>query len=244
MSDIVVGAPFADGDQEAEGAIYVLSGADLPGPTTLAEAATRVLRGLGEQHWAGWSVATGDLDGDGRDDLVAGAPGADDGAGMVLVWRGTSLLTTRDGFPEVRLYGADAGDGFGRSVAIADLDGDGIEDLLVGAPRRNPSPKDNPDYFDSGAVYVFRGADDLQTWRPVLSADDTDARWAQAGRFLRTGSRITTGDLDGDGADEVALAGAAGQAGQIVPQFIQRHRRPARERSGDAVRHFLRRRLG
>ena len=205
ISDIVVGAPFANGDREAEGAIYVLSGAELPGPTTLVVAATRVLGGLGEQHWAGWSVATGDLDGDGRADLAAGAPGADDGAGMVLVWLGSDLFTTRDGFPEVRLYGASEGDGFGRSVAIADIDGDGLGDLLVGAPRRNPSPRDNPDHFDSGAVYVFRGAVGLTTWRPVLSADDADARWAQAQQFLRTGSRMATGDLDGDGADEVGL---------------------------------------
>jgi hypothetical protein len=205
FGDIVVGAPFADGDREAEGAIYVLSGAELPGPTTLVVAARRILSGLGEQHWAGWSVATGDLDGDGRDDLVAGAPGADDGAGMVLVWRGAELFTTRDGFPDVRLYGDGAGDGFGRSVAIADLDGDGVDDLLVGAPRRNPSPQDNPEYFDSGAVYVFRGAPDLRTWRPVLSADDADARWAQPLQFLRTGGRIATGDLDGDGAAEAAL---------------------------------------
>lgn len=205
VSDIVVGAPFADGEREAEGAIYVLSGAELPGPTTLVVAATRVLSGLGEQHWAGWSVATGDLDGDGRADLAAGAPGADGGAGMVLVWRGADLFTTRDGFPDVRISGAASGDGFGRSVAIADIDGDGIQDLLVGAPRRNPSPQDNPEYFDSGAVYVFRGADDLRTWRPVLLADDADARWAQAQQFLRTGSRVATGDLDADGAAEVAL---------------------------------------
>ena len=67
-------------------------------------AATRVLSGLGEQHWAGWSVATGDLDGDGRSDVAAGAPGADRGAGMVLVWLGSELFS-RDGFPG-RLYGA------------------------------------------------------------------------------------------------------------------------------------------
>ena len=164
---------------------HVLSGAALPGPTTLMVAATRVLSGLGEQHWAGWAVATGDLDGDGQPDLAAGAPGADDGAGMVLIWLGADLFTTRDGFPDVRLYGDEKGDGFGRSVSIADTDGDGLDDLLVGAPRRNPSPKDNPEFFDSGALYLFRGAPELRTWRPVLFADDADARWAQAGQFLR-----------------------------------------------------------
>ena len=203
--DIVVGAPFADGELEAEGAIYVLSGAELPRRTSLVNAATRVLSGLGEQHWAGWSVATGDLDGDGRSDVAAGAPGADRGAGMVLVWLGSELFSTRDGFPEIRLYGAAPGDGFGRSVSIADLDGDGISDLIVGAPRRNPSPRENPDYFDSGAVYVFRGSQDLRTWRPILTADDADARWAQPRQYLRTGSRIASGDVDGDGASEIAL---------------------------------------
>ena len=121
------------------------------------------------------------------------------------MYKRQKLFSTRDGFPEVRLYGAAPGDGFGRSVSIADLDGDGISDLIVGAPRRNPSPRENPDYFDSGAVYVFRGSQDLRTWRPILTADDADARWAQPRQYLRTGSRIASGDVDGDGASEIAL---------------------------------------
>lgn len=84
---------------------------------------------LGDTRWsrperadeAGYSVASGDVDGDGDPEWFVGAPGAR------AVW-----VLRSDGTPVARI-GSELGR-FGHSIAVADVDGDGLDDLLVGAP--------------------------------------------------------------------------------------------------------------
>jgi len=205
VADLVVGAPFADGVQEAEGALYLLPGGALPVAGALSLRARLLRPGLGAQFWFGWSVATGDLDGDGRAELVAGAPGAFDGRGLVLVWPGADAADPATALAPIRLFGEQAGDGFGSTVAIADLDGDAFGDLIIGAPRRNPSPEAAAQSFDAGALYVFAGAAGLASFRPTLDAGAADTILEDPQQYLRTGRRVATGDLDGDGIAELAL---------------------------------------
>jgi len=205
LADLVVGAPFADGVQEAEGALYILAGGALPVAGALSLRARLVRAGLGAQFWFGWSVATGDLDGDGRAELVAGAPGAFDGRGLVLVWPGDRAADGDAALAPIRIFGEQPGDGFGSTVAVADLDGDGFGDLAVGAPRRNPSPDAAAQSFDAGALYLFAGAAGLRSFRPTLDASAADTILEDPQQYLRTGRRAAAGDLDGDGIDELAL---------------------------------------
>ena len=81
-------------------------------------------------------ASPGDLDGDGGDEIVVGAPGGYDqvttGAVVIFGDLWSRVATTADA--DVVIDGADVTGWFGRSVATGDLDGDGLDDLVVGAP--------------------------------------------------------------------------------------------------------------
>lgn len=168
--DLVVGAP---GSNRA----YVFSGKD--GKLLLALDNGPAAGSFGRAVAGG-----GDLDRDGRADIVVGAPG-EEGSGRVHAFSG------RDGRPlwlDASLRCAARSDaGLGISVAmLQDLDGDGRVELLVGADGVERH----------GEAYVLNGRDGSRRW--TIPATDR--------MFARFGASVATiGDVDGDGVRELAI---------------------------------------
>jgi hypothetical protein len=205
LADLWIGAPYANGTFSGEGAVYLVPGGSPKGPGVsgdLETAATATLRGESAEAWLGSSIATGLFDGDVA--VAVGAPGASGSGdtvtstGEVLVWRGGDFGSE----PALRISGEEEGDRFGETVAFGDVDGDGFDDLLVGAPHHNPDPNNSDAAFQSGALYIFLGALDLPA---TLLATDADLEVVEAAQYLRTGDHIAVGDYDADGLTDFVI---------------------------------------
>ncbi|MBI1193558.1 MAG: hypothetical protein GC205_10330 [Bacteroidetes bacterium] len=196
LPDIIVGAYLEDPGTAPSnaGRAHVYSGA------TGALIATLVSPNEEKDGYFGRSVsgAGGDLNGDGSDDVLVGAfwenlPGDLNQAGRAYAFNGADgapLLTLESPNP----YGAGW---FGSSVAGpgTDANGDGIVDLLVGAPQEGEDAGLN---IQSGRAHLFSGVDGslLQTLvSPYLESDG----------WLGSSLAGEVGDLDGDGIKDMFI---------------------------------------
>ncbi len=170
----------------------------------------------------GWAVGAGDFDGDGKDDLLLGAPGADEpgraGAGEVYVVFGSNplplevdLLTTP---PDFTIVGAEAGDALGRSVASGDVNGDNIDDILVGAPFADTAANTKP---DAGEAYVIFGSATLSDTLD-LASDVPDLTIIGADPGDQLGTALAGGDLNGEGTDDLLVSAPLADAGPGNPR--------------------------
>ena len=205
--DLIISAPYADGDHEGEGAIYIIDGSTRRAGE-LSVVADRVLSGASDNGWLGWSMATGDLNGDGRTDLLAGSPGhtlsvsgeVSRPQGLALVWDGADLEAGLNDTARFRIAGVAEGDAVGRTVEVVDLDADGFDDLLVGAPRLVVN-----EAYDAGALFVYRGQPDHAGLRAQLDTRDATYWWEAERDYLQTGGTLAVGDLNGDDLADLLL---------------------------------------
>ncbi len=203
--DLLVGAFGRGGAGESTGAAYLIFGAPT-GQISLGAAAA-ILLGEEDGDRAGYSVAGGeDADGDGRPDLLIGAPraAADLGSpGMAYLVRGPVLGGDLElELADLRLRGESAGSEAGYAVAFAgDLDGDGHQELLIGAPG------ESTEHDGGGAVYLVDGS---LTGELTMAVAPGIAVLRGIEENARAGSSVSgAGDVDGSGFEDF-LIGAPG----------------------------------
>ena len=196
VADLVVGAPACQRAGPQPGKVYVFAGGALPAQGSAADA-TAVLTGESDHDCFGGALVSGvDATGDGTGDLLIGASAAESSRqGRAYLFAGGAGLADGSADAATAVIVGEEASEFGGAVAMADVVGDGAVDLIVGAA-----------WYDTwaGRVYVFPGGG---TWPEsaadaavVLTGDATDD--STSGGF---GWTLTTGDLDGDGRDDLAI---------------------------------------
>jgi len=176
----------------------------------------------------GAAVALGDFDSDNRLDLAVGAPGEADGvannAGIVHVFYGIGLQLTTTGNQTFDQNfsvidddgGTETGDQFGASLAVADFDGDGYDDLAIGSPGETATTTTNHCGIDGicqngGMVHVLFGSPSglVTTGSQGLAEDDVPGVAYEDNSHF--GAVLTAVDKNNDGQPELVV-GMPGQA--------------------------------
>ncbi len=184
FADLIVGAYSASpGGQLYAGSVLVHSGVD-------GSLLHRFDGALAGDYFGRAVSGAGDVNGDGFDDLLIGAPGVDVGmeeaAGAAYVFSGL------DGSLLQQFLGAKYHDRLGTAVSAAgDLNLDGRGDFMISAPLANPS-----DLESAGSVYVYSGID-----FSLLQQFDGSAVNEQLGTGL-----APLGDVDLDGRNDFLIA--------------------------------------
>ncbi len=156
--------------------------------------------------------AVGDLNGDGRPDIALGLPYPYDKKadnGKVGIFLGGS---TSQG-PDIKLVGEPSGVSFGTSLAMADLNNDGYDDLIVGDPDYDVEITSGGlvgTAYEAGKVYVFKGGSVFNA-TPALTLQGGFAYDCYGGGYYllvseRLGDTMApAGDVNGDGYQDVVL---------------------------------------
>ncbi|XP_062256232.1 integrin alpha-8 [Platichthys flesus] len=207
---LVVGGPgsfYWQGQVMTAGIAEILNGYSLKAilRKVPGEKYTRAAEDTHDDSYLGYSVAVGEFTGDSEQELIAGVPRGAQNFGYVVMINSTNLTFI------LNFTGEQMASYFGYSVAVTDLNGDGLDDVLVGAPlymEREMESKPR----EVGRVYLYLQTAPLTFTEPVaLTGMHT---------FGRFGTAIAPlGDINQDGYNDVAVGcpfGGEDRGGRVL----------------------------
>jgi hypothetical protein len=223
FDDLAVGVNERVGDKQGAGAVNVIygsrTGLTVAGNQIWTQGAPGVaslqVQGVaGDWEDFGDSLAVGDFNRDGQDDLAVGAsgdgnfePGSQSSQGVVhIIFGSPAGLTLTDNQiwsqSTAWILGVrEHQDQFGYALATGDFNGDGYDDLAIGVPGERIGPG-----YDMGAVNVLYGsAVGLSSGNNQIWTQDTAGIAGVAEDGDRFGEALAAGDFDGDGLDDLAI---------------------------------------
>lgn len=184
------GVYVAAGDINGDGRADIVTGADGGGGLVRAfnavnNAEIRSFNPFGTTFTGGVTVAAGDVNGDGRDDIIAAPSGGSGGGPNVRVFSGADNSTLHNFFATTPSFTG------GVFVASGDVNGDGRADIIAGLEG-------------GGLVNVFSGTNlaPLRSFQPF-------------GAGFTGGVRVASGDVNGDGFDDVITGAGTGAGGHV-----------------------------
>jgi len=203
--DLLIGAYGDDHPDSKTGSIFVfVGGADSP-PTIRTAQFDKDIHVYGNEMNAmigsSNSSEIGDVNGDGAADLVVTSPGTESAH---IFYSSADLIggTHSTHSADVNMVGTTESGNFGAGLALGDVDSDGFDDVIVGAPDEETpglGVADGP-----GHVYLFFGG---EIFDPELTASDAGAHFYGRATGDNFGAVIRSGfDMNSDGREDLAIA--------------------------------------
>lgn len=217
IDDLIMGAHFLTaGSLGNAGKVFVVfgDGAFSSGQTIdLASQADSIISGNEQDAELGTNIATGDVNGDGIQDIILGEDLGSDSLwsseGRVFIIYGSASFSASISLnsADVKIYGDNAGDQLGDAVVSGDLNDDGIDDIAALAYGWDSSGSSSDSV---GAVYGFFGGSSIPSTINLASTSPD---------FFVEGYNVTnalywnmdSGDYNGDGVDDLMLTSRDGE---------------------------------